>query len=165
MRNGRMWDRSVLIRQAIYSVMSDRLLMLTMEPASMSRPPFVIIWTSDLLVWLPGDLLRKSMYRLGLRHSIPTPSCGRCDGSQGCDWESSPPPGSDHRSEEQSFDAWRFDTVYPMGEVTICEKVLGMVSPVFGPLHAMHLVLIRSLSVTLLWMSGASIRYSRQEQG
>src|SRR5258708_22298930 len=57
------------------SVMSDRCRTLIMEPESMSRLPFGIVWDSDLWAWLIGDLLRKPMYQLGLGHSTLIPPC------------------------------------------------------------------------------------------
>src|SRR5258708_8794878 len=57
------------------SAMSDRCRTLIMEPESMSRLPFGIVWDSDLWAWLIGDLLRKPMYQLGLGHSTPIPPC------------------------------------------------------------------------------------------
>src|SRR5258708_39908108 len=75
MHNGRMWDRSVRIQRAMCSAMSDRCRTLIMEPESMSRLQFGIVWDSDLWGWLIGDLLRKPMYQLGLGHSTPVPPC------------------------------------------------------------------------------------------
>src|SRR5258708_36721742 len=57
------------------SALSDRCRTLIMEPESMSRLPFGIVWDSDLWAWLIGDLLRKPMYQLGLGHSTPIPPC------------------------------------------------------------------------------------------
>src|SRR5258708_29069589 len=75
MHNGRMWDRSVRIQRAMCSAMRDRCRTLIMEPESMSRLPFGIVWDSDLWTWLTGDLLRKPMYQLGLGHSTLIPPC------------------------------------------------------------------------------------------
>lgn len=65
MRNGRMWDRSALIRQRTYSAMGDRRRTLTVELGSMFRPPFGTIW--DLTPWtsLIGGLFSKRMCRSG----------------------------------------------------------------------------------------------------
>src|SRR5258707_15888563 len=46
-------------------VISDPPRTSNIEPASMSRPPFEIIWDSDFRAWLTGDLFRKRRGRLG----------------------------------------------------------------------------------------------------
>ncbi|MFY9986013.1 MAG: hypothetical protein WAK31_14710 [Chthoniobacterales bacterium] len=69
--------------------MSDRCKTLIMEPESMSRLPFGIVWASDLWASLIGDLLRKPMYQLGLGHSTLIPPYERrlrvigCGGKEG----------------------------------------------------------------------------------
>src|SRR5258708_34807560 len=49
-------------------VISDPPRTSTIGPASMARPPFEIIWDSDLRAWLTCDLSRNRRSRLGPCH-------------------------------------------------------------------------------------------------